>query len=412
VSANRKSVLFLSQSLAYPPHTGVQSRTFNVIKQLQIGFDVHVIAFSRRNHHPDVASRTAARGGLVRHATSVFPPVEISSEFSRIRELYVHAKSGISRTPYTRFVYSSKEYRGYLRSALSDLKPDIVHLDSIDLSGYLDDLPDVPIVCTHHDIESALLRRKAEQIRNPIVRRYVAWQGALVERLERRLAGRLSLNVVMSATDATVLRERANSAPIAIVPNGVDTAYFRPAEEEPAQPNNLLFLGPTFMFANRDAVGYFLEAIWARTQELSPDVRLELVGRNSEADREHFSKYPRVGLVGYVPDVRPYLQRALCSIVPIRVGGGTRIKILESWACGVPVVSTSIGCEGLAAVDGENILIRDDPRDFAQAIAMLSDDEHLRRRIGRAGRRTVEQRYSWDAIGATMRDTYSALLTG
>jgi glycosyltransferase involved in cell wall biosynthesis len=130
------------------------------------------------------------------------------------------------------------------------------------------------------------------------------------------------------------------------------------------------------------------------------------IGRASPDQRRDYAAQYGIELTGYVEDVRPLLRNAACHIVPLRVGGGTRLKILNSWAMGKPVVSTSIGCEGLDAADGDNILIRDDPKDFARAIAAVLDDGELRRRLGERGRVTAERLYSWDTIGRAMRETY------
>src|SRR5205807_75841 len=129
------------------------------------------------------------------------------------------------------------------------------------------------------------------------------------------------------------------------------------------------------------------------------------IGSASAGQQRHYWERHGVELSGYVDDVRPLMQAAACHIVPLRAGGGTRLKILTSWAMGKPVVSTSLGCEGLAAVDGDNILIRDDPADFAGAILAVLGDPALRRRLGERGRATAEARYSWDVIGTDMIDT-------
>ncbi|HEV2735546.1 MAG TPA: glycosyltransferase family 4 protein, partial [Longimicrobiaceae bacterium] len=119
-----------------------------------------------------------------------------------------------------------------------------------------------------------------------------------------------------------------------------------------------------------------------------------------------------IGLTGYVEDIRPYVQRAACYVVPLRVGGGTRLKILDAWAMGKAVVSTSIGCEGLDARDGDNVLVRDDPAEFAAAVRQVLDDEGLRARLGEGARRTAEEVYDWEVIGRSMNREYLALLGG
>jgi glycosyltransferase involved in cell wall biosynthesis len=133
------------------------------------------------------------------------------------------------------------------------------------------------------------------------------------------------------------------------------------------------------------------------------------VGRATEEERRAFSR-EGVTLTGYVDDVRPYLAQAACFIVPLRVGGGTRLKILAAWAAGMPVVSTSIGCEGLDARDGWNILVRDDPSSFALAVAQVLADAELRQTLSKNARKTAEDTYSWEAIGASMRPVYARCL--
>jgi glycosyltransferase involved in cell wall biosynthesis len=195
------------------------------------------------------------------------------------------------------------------------------------------------------------------------------------------------------------------------VPNGVDIDYFTPQGGN-RQPGQILFLGPTYMYPNRDAVQWFLETMWEGVRQGVPNAELHLVGKNPTADRERFCGWRGVRCHGYVPDVRPHLAAATCSIVPIRVGGGTRLKILDSWAAGTAVVSTTVGCEGLEARDSHNILIRDDPRGFAEAVVQVLTDADLRRHLEGAGRATAEGRYSWRAIGDGLIAAYQELLTG
>jgi glycosyltransferase involved in cell wall biosynthesis len=163
------------------------------------------------------------------------------------------------------------------------------------------------------------------------------------------------------------------------------------------------------MYPNRDAVEYFLAEIWPRVRQAVPNASLELVGKTPDALKPSFLAHPRVTCQGYVPDVRPHLAAAACSVVPIRIGGGTRLKILDSWAMGKAVVSTSVGCEGLRAVDGENIMIRDDAGGFADAVVRVLEDAALRDRLGAAGRRTAEKWYSWGTIGDQLIAAYRGL---
>jgi glycosyltransferase involved in cell wall biosynthesis len=238
------------------------------------------------------------------------------------------------------------------------------------------------------------------------VRAYLRHQARLLERVERIISAEVAINVMMSEVDAAKLHGLTPRARTAVVPNGVDTEYFNPRPAE-ADPLTVVFLGPTYMYPNRDAVDWFLDAMWSTIRAAVPGVELHLIGRASSHDRTRYEQAEGVRCHGYVPDIRPYLARASCSVVPIRIGGGTRLKILDSWAMGVPVVSTSVGCEGLATKEGENIVIRDDPQGFAAAVIRVLGNRVLHAQLSASGRATVERSYSWESIGDHIIATYS-----
>src|SRR5439155_25459795 len=160
---------------------------------------------------------------------------------------------------------------------------------------------------------------------------------------------------------------------------------------------------------SRDAVEFLLQDIWRRIRSIEAAATLHLIGRNADADRARYAAAPGVSPLGYVADIRPVLAEAGCCVVPIRIGGGTRLKILDAWAMGKAIVSTSIGCEGLDAVDGDNILIRDTPAGFAEAVVQILGDVELRRRLEQNVPRTAVERYSWTMVGKRLRDAYDAI---
>jgi glycosyltransferase involved in cell wall biosynthesis len=172
----------------------------------------------------------------------------------------------------------------------------------------------------------------------------------------------------------------------------------------------IVFLGPTYQFANRDAVEYLIDDILPRIRDRISMASLLLVGENSDFDRKRWEKEPGVTCAGQVEDVRPFLAEASCVVVPIRVGGGTRLKIFDAWAMGKAVVSTAAGCEGLRAVDGENIIIRDTSEAFAEAVRAVLHDPGLMERLGVNARETVNAHYAWTRIGLELRAAYRDLL--
>jgi polysaccharide biosynthesis protein PslH len=406
----RPILLFLSQCLPYPPHSGVTNRTFNILRQLQKEFDVTLFAFSRPNHQADARARDLAAEALERHGIRVAGAVPIRAATSLPVRAWDHARSVAMRKPYTYYEYESAELLGCLREWLSRNTPELVHVDSLDLYGWLQHLPDLPTCCTHHSIESELLRLRGDRIGSAVASKYIHHQAGLVEEVERRLCPDMDLNVMMSDLDGERLRSLAPGSRTVTVANGVDVEFMQPDPRTPQVDGRVLFLGPTYMFPNRDAVEYFLAESWEPVRSGYQGASLTLIGRSAPEDRERYGRSPAVSSEGYVDDVRPHIAAARCCIVPLRVGGGTRLKILDYWAMGKAVVSTSLGCEGLDTVDGENILIRDDPAEFAEAVVQVLSDPVLRRRLEENARRTAEESYSWDIIGEGMRNAYREIL--
>jgi len=404
----RPRLLFLCQTVPYPPDSGVAIRSFHVLRLLARAFDVTAVCFARRKGEAVPQRDLAVRVAALRRAAEVeaFP---VPQEHSRWRLAWDHLRSvGVNRV-HTAFSYDSAAVRARLRQLLGSRRFDVTHVDSIVLSAYLPLLGDAPVVCVHHNVESILLRRRAQIERSPWRRAYLNRQATLMEREERRWCGRCRLNVVVSDADRGALERIVPGANSVVVPNGVDIDAFRPGM---GRDEGVVFVGELNWFPNRDALQYFCDEILPRVRATGEAAPVRWVGRASEETRRRYADRYAVELTGYVDDVRPYVRNAACYVVPLRVGGGTRLKILDAWAMGKAVVSTSVGCEGLAAIDGGNILIRDDPDGFARAVRAVLQDAHLRRRLGEEGRRTVERLYSWEQIGESMLAAYGSICEG
>jgi polysaccharide biosynthesis protein PslH len=394
-------LLFLSQTLPYPPHGGVKIRTYNILRLLARSFDITALCFYRWKRgvlQQDVSGSVAALEEYA--AVQAFP---IPQEHSRVRLLWDHARSTVKRRAYTVYVYESLAFRAALEEVLSTTSFDVVHSDSLDLSGYFPLLSGLPIVCTHHDAQSTLLRRRAAAETSRWRRAYVRHQGDLTQREEAYWCEKVAQNVTVSAIDASVLSTIAPRGRFAVIPNGVDTEFFRP---EVGSDEGVVCVGGTTWFPNRDALEYFAGRILPRLRDSGQQASVRWVGRAREEEQRRYREDYGIELTGYVPDVRPYIRDAACYIVPIRVGGGTRIKILDAWAMGKAVVSTSVGCEGLEAVDEENILIRDEPSAFAAAVRDVLRRPDLRESLGAAARRTAERTYSWEVIEKNLSEVY------
>jgi polysaccharide biosynthesis protein PslH len=395
----KPKLLFLGQTLPYPPDSGTAIRSYNVLRLLARDYDVTALCFYRRATTPDPAGSLAALRAIARDV-ELFP---IEQEYSRVRMIADHARSVVRRRAYTAFAYRSAAFTRALRSRLAREQFVIAHLDSLDLGDYVPLVAGVPIVAGHHNVESALLRRRAESESNVMRRRYLELQAWFTENEERRWCPRAAVNLAVSEADKADFERLVPGARFEVIPNGVDVDAFVPSTG--SVKDGIVFVGGMSWFPNADALELFEEEILPLVRARDQQVKVTWVGR---AKPDVIARHAKrgVALTGHVDDIRPYVGSAACYVVPLRIGGGTRLKILDAWAMGKAVVSTSVGCEGLDAVDGQNILIRDDPAAFAAAVLMVLRDSGLRASLERNARATAEQKYSWIVIGEKLRRVY------
>jgi polysaccharide biosynthesis protein PslH len=400
---HRPRLLFLCQTLPFPPDGGVWIRTYHVLRLLSQVFDITALCFERAASAGCGVDAETATG---KAALGRFASVEVFSipqKHSRLRYFWDHLRSLLTGRVYTTYLYDSRPFRSRLSELVRSEAFDLVHVDSLDLAAYLPICRDLPVVCVHHDVESALLRRRAAVEQNRWRRSYLLFQARLMNRVERHWCDRVALNVVVSDQDREQLNRIAPASRTAVVPNGVNPDEFIADTQE---GSGLAYVGGTTPFPNRDALEFFCDRILPEVRTAVGALPVRWIGRASANERQQYRDRFGVELTGYVDDVRPLMREAACHIVPLRTGGGTRLKILNSWAMGKPVVATSVGCEGLAAVDDENILIRDEPEEFARAIQSVLEDAGLRRRLSEGGRATASRLYSWDTVGRQMIDIY------
>lgn len=400
----RPRLLLLAQTLPFPPDGGVHIRIYNVLKLLSVDYDVTLLCFTRRAEREAPESVAAGIAGLEEYATVEAYP--IPQEYSRIRYVWDHLRSLFTGKAYVWYAYQSADFARAIQQARDTKSFDLVQLDSLDLAAYLPALAMYPVVCVHHNVESALLQQRALKEPNRLKRWYIARQARQMAELERVWCARVALNVAVSDADRDDLQRRAPIARFATVPNGVDLETFYP---KPGSQEGIVSTGGLNWFPNADALEFFCDEILPRIRAEMPCASVRWVGRSNDNAAARLWAESQVELTGHVADIRPYVHEAGCFVVPLRVGGGTRLKILDAWAMGKAVVSTSVGCSGLDAVDGQNILIRDHPADFASAVTAVLRNPELRLRLGEAGRRTVEQTYSWTVIGTGMRATLDGL---
>jgi glycosyltransferase involved in cell wall biosynthesis len=266
----------------------------------------------------------------------------------------------------------------------------------------------VPKVLDWHNVLSVIEERHVRRtggLRNAAGARHELWR---TRRSEKQMAKQFEHSVAVSEKDAAAIRQLYGEAEVTVVPNGVDCRYFSNDDPETFEPQTLVFTGTMDYEPNEAGILYFVEKVLPHIERQIDSVRLYVVGQRPSAKVTALAKQSpgKVIVTGYVDDVRPYLARAAVCIVPLLNGGGTRLKILEALAMQRPVVSTSVGAEGLALVHGQEILIADKPDDFASAVKMLLEDSTLRKRQMVNGLARVRTEYDWSVIGGRLRSVW------
>lgn len=399
----RPRLLFLGTTLPYPPDRGVALRSYHVIRQLSRRYAIDALLFRRRGEPTQMPldDRIAHLGEYAN--VELF---QVPAEWSSLRHRWDQARSLLARRSETRWRFDHRAYRRRLLELAFQRDPRIVHVDGLALHGYLPLLAGKTVVLAHHHPESDHVRGHAE-LAEGTERAYLERQAGWLERVEREWLPRVSLNTVRSDGDRARLLSLAPAARVEVVPAAVDTGHFTPGA---GTGHGLAFVGGAAAPASRDALDFFAREILPRLRTHSGVQALEpisWVGGARAGDRERYRERG-IDITGYVEDIRPIVRPAACYIVPRRIAGGST-RILQAWAMGKAVVSTTVGCEGLETEDGRNILVRDDPQSFARAVLEILEDRELRRRLGQEGRRTVEEHYSWETTGPRLIERYEQL---
>jgi polysaccharide biosynthesis protein PslH len=393
---------FVTTRVPYPLNSGGRIRSFHLLDEVSKVHDVTLVtACESREEEDALAAMRSAISRLAARVTRVRPRNSPRAKLLRL------LRTPFDSLPYTWAGFRDPLFKKNVRSAVSCGRFDLVHCDHVQVAGTLLGFDTPPRVLNAHNVEALLLQRIADQ-QGVWLRALFSWQAAKARRAEAKAFNAFDHCVAVSEPDADEIRRSAPRLPVSIVPNGVDVEWFRPDSLRP-EPDRLVFVGAMDWLPNADAVRFFAAEVLPRVRRRAPEAELLVIGRNPGPLERRIAP-GGVRFTGTVEDVRPHLQAASLVVVPLRIGGGTRLKILESWSMAKAVVSTSVGAEGLPVVDGENIAIADRPDEMAERILELLRDPPAAERLGREGRRAVLERFSWPKVATALLLTYDQVL--
>jgi glycosyltransferase involved in cell wall biosynthesis len=399
-----RRALVLANRLPYPLDDGWNVRTFHVVRSVARMAQTRLLVFH------DVGD-----GSLLREAAAAYgPDVQIVPvPTARRRSKLVRATLGaVTRWPLHVWNQESPDMRAAVARAIDEEGCTLCLSVATFFARYLDALPsDVVRLVDTHNIDSLAVARYGETERNPLRRAYVAHTARQLQRLEAHVFASADRVWVCSAEEVPIAHARAANARVRVVPNGVDTAWFGTVADGRAVPGRLLFFGRLDYYPNVDALQYYAAEILPLLRSRQPGLELVVIGAGNRAAADAVAReHAGIRVLGRVDDVRPQLEAAQAVIVPLRVGGGTRLKIVEALAAGRPVISTSIGAEGLDLTSGRELVLADTPAAFAAAIDEVVTDPALAERLGATGRREMIARYDWSSIARGIAEDLEPLV--
>jgi sugar transferase (PEP-CTERM/EpsH1 system associated) len=398
-------ILWLNANLLVPLDKGGKLRTWHLLRHLARRHEITYACFAPPGARPE---HLAAMRQVCARVVTV-PRRDPAKGTLRFR---LHAARFLFEPlPYAVAKYRSRPFARVVADLLRAEPPDVVVCDFLPPLVNLPRALPAPMVLFTHNVEAEIWRRHVLNARG-LARLFLRTQWRRMLALEGAALARADLVLAVSEADRETF-DRLHPGRVRrchVVPTGVDTAYFRPPVAGDADPRRLVFTGSMDWLPNEDAMLHFCREILPAVRRSEPGVSLQIVGRDPTPAVRRLAREPGVEVTGTVDDIRPYLARAGAVVVPLRVAGGTRLKIFEAMAMGKAVVATSVGAEGLPVADGRDLLIADDPERFAAAVVRVIRDADLRGRLGAAARHLVESRYDWAVVAGALDDALEAAL--
>lgn len=394
------NVAVLDEELPYPLTSGKRIRTFNLLSRLAARHRVTILCHRNPDRRESIAAEEAFRevGIETVVAERAVPSKSGAGFYARL------AGNLMSPLPYSVATHSSPALADAARKFAAERPVDVWHCEWTPYAEVLRDALGDRLAAARwtvmaHNVESVIWRRYAETEPNPVKRWYVRRQWRKFERFERWAYTAATRAVAVSPDDAGLMRREFGVKHPDVVENGVDVEFFRPRRDVERDPARLLFLGSLDWRPNLDAVVQFLDHVFPVVREKCPGATLSLVGRRPpDWLRQRVANSPGVRVFADVPDVRPFLATCGLMVVPLRIGGGSRLKILEALATGTPVVTTRVGAEGLRFVHGRELVVTETPGEMVGPILDTIRNPDEARETADAGRQRVLSRYSWDPL--------------
>jgi len=386
-------LVFVSPLFLFPNDAGGKIRTTNILRQLKGGFFELVLVCPAT---PEQLNGWRAELESVCDELVHWAPAKPPPRWRRALDL-------LDELPVNVVADRTRQGRDAVRQVLENGRTDLLLIDFVHGAVLMPEDVELPTICFTHNVEAEIFARHAQQSGKHLMRRIWAAQHRKMQRFEGRSLRRFRSVIAVSERDAAHFRQQYGVSRASAIPTGVDPYYYfwqAPPAVTAEVPPTAVFTGSMDSAANIDGVSFFLRQVWPLVLNARPEARFLVVGRSPAASLVQMAaRMPSVELTGAVDDVRPYVHRGHAFVIPLQVGGGTRIKAYEGMALGCPVVSTTVGIEGLEAEPDQHYLRCDDAASIAAAVLRLFDDAALRQRLSVDARKLVETRFGQERVG-------------
>ncbi len=397
-------ILWVKADKLLPVQNGGNIRTYHVLRYLSARHELTFYSYYGGDPDPDYERELQRQlPGAVAVCTGKRELVGTARGLDYISHLSSQAPYAVSR-------FAHAPIKKQLQAWFRERRFDVTVCDFLDAAVNFPGSLNIPSVLFQHNVESEIWRRHAATAGNPVKKAMYSMEFRKMLRYERAAVCKFQHVIAVSENDRSLMTRWVDADRVTVVPTGVDLAEYRPGTTSgtTASASSLItFVGAMDWEPNVDGVEYFCGEIWPRIKAEVPDARFRIVGRNPDRRVQKWAS-DSIEITGRVPSVVEHLHESAVVIVPLRIGGGTRLKIYEAMATAKAVVSTTVGAEGLDVHDGRDIVLADDPRSFAQSVITLLRDRELRRRYETAAAATAA-RYDWPAIGERFSEVLSVV---
>ncbi|ETJ20633.1 Glycosyl transferase group 1 [human gut metagenome] len=391
----KKKILFLTTELPYPTDNGGKIRTFNMLKSIHDSYEINLVCFSEK----------------VEVKQEVLQLKKICSEVHVVNKIYRNSKSNfntiknalvsiVKNKPFIVEKFNDKKYENIIKRLINSNEYTNVIIDHLPIAIYLDVLSNQKIMLSQHNCEYLILKRRYEKEKNIIKKFYIWTEFLKTKNYEKNVCSKVDKVIVLSEEDKKcIVHEDYKGENIAIIPISVETTYVKKHYNHTVK--NILFLGTMSWYPNEHGILWFLKNVWKDILKINSDMKLYIVGNNPSDEIKSYSS-ENVIVTGYVDSVDEYIEKCDICVVPLFIGGGMRVKILECMAKGIPCISTSIGAEGIEYVDEEDIIIANNMNEFINSIKYLNKQTNIKR-IVECANELIISKYSLNELGRKLK---------